>query len=91
VFSVLPTIARYCVRVRVKLGSRMRGLRVAGSIANQMWLTLAGPQNRRCEVPTRDFNLRVDLPVPINGVDIHAGLTHGALTSIHKNGTEGRF
>src|SRR5215210_3863298 len=30
-FSVLPTVARYCARVRVKLGSRERSLRVAGS------------------------------------------------------------
>jgi hypothetical protein len=88
---MLLTIAGYCVRVRVKLGSRVRALRVAGSFGDRMWLALEDPPNRRREVPTRDFNLRVDLPVPINGVDIHAGLTHGALTSIHKTETEGRF
>ncbi len=33
-FPVLPTIAGYCVRVRVKLGSRVHGLRVAGSCSS---------------------------------------------------------
>src|SRR5918994_2358316 len=33
-FPALPTIAGYCVRVRVKLGSRVRGLRVAGSCSS---------------------------------------------------------
>src|SRR5215216_4952590 len=34
-FPALPTIAGYCVRVRVKLGSARRGLATAKSIANQ--------------------------------------------------------
>jgi hypothetical protein len=33
---VLLTIARYCVRFRVKLGSASRGLRVASSLANRI-------------------------------------------------------
>jgi hypothetical protein len=32
---VLLTIAEYCVRVRVKLGSGCLGLQIAGSCANQ--------------------------------------------------------
>jgi hypothetical protein len=52
------------VRVRVKVGSRVRGLHLAGSFANQLWQALEGPHNRRGEVPTRDFHLRVELPVP---------------------------
>ena len=33
-FPHLPTVAGHCVRVRVKLGSRVRGLRVAGSCSS---------------------------------------------------------
>ena len=33
-FPRLPTIAGYCVRVRIKLGARVRGLRVAGSCSS---------------------------------------------------------
>jgi hypothetical protein len=44
-FPVLPTIAGYSVRVRVKLGSRVRGLRVAGSFALDALCALENQQN----------------------------------------------
>ena len=52
---------------------------------------LEGPPNRRHEVPTSDFNVRMDLPVTFNWVDMHAGLTQVALTFIHRSGAEGRL
>jgi hypothetical protein len=74
------------MRVRVKLGSRVRGLPLAGSFANHLWQALVGPHNRGGEVPTRDFHLRVELPVLLTTADIHAELTHVELTSMHRSG-----
>ena len=50
-FPRLPTIAGYCVRVRVKLGSRARRLHVAGSFENHVRQALGRPPNRGGEVP----------------------------------------
>jgi len=50
------------------------GLRVASSIANQMWQMLGGPPNRRGEPPRRDFHLRLRFPVPFNRADIYSVL-----------------
>ena len=67
----------------------IHGLRLAGSFANQLWQALERLHNRRGEVPTRDFHLRVELPVPFTRADIHAELTHVALTSMHRSGAKG--
>jgi hypothetical protein len=88
----LPGIAACCVRVRVKLGSFGAGnpwIARRGSVACHMWQALEGPPNRRGEGPTRDFNLRVRLPVPFTRADIHAGLTHVVLTSMRRTGAKG--
>jgi hypothetical protein len=85
----VPSIAHYCIRVRVKLGSSVRKLRVAGSFANQMCQALAGPPNRRGDVPTRDFHLCGDPPIPFTKSDNHAGVAHVALTSMHRSGAKG--
>jgi hypothetical protein len=45
-FSALPTIAGHCIRVRVKLGSGVRGLRVAGTFSNTSTPTLLYPIHR---------------------------------------------
>jgi hypothetical protein len=50
-FSRLPSIAGYCVRVRVKLGSKARRLRVAASFAKQVRQALGHPPHRRGEFP----------------------------------------
>ncbi len=41
---------------------------------------LEGPLNRRGEVPTSDFHLRVRLSVPFTRADIHAGPIYVVLT-----------
>jgi hypothetical protein len=46
------------------------------------------PPNRLGEAPARDFHLRVDLHIPFAKADIHAGLTHVALTSTPRTGTK---
>ena len=61
----------------------------AGSFANHLWQALVGPHNRGGEVPTRNFHLRVDPPVPLTTADIHAELTHVELTSMHRSGAKG--
>jgi hypothetical protein len=77
-FPALPTITGYCVRVGVKLGSRVRGLRLAASFANQLWQALEGPHNRGGEVPPQESSTSpcVELPLPFTTADIHAELTH---------------
>jgi len=49
-FSRLPTIARCCVRVRVKGSPKfveeLRELSVAGSFVNERWQALEGLPNR---------------------------------------------
>jgi hypothetical protein len=88
----VPSIAQYCrvlrPRVRVKLGSSVRILRVAGSFANQMCQALAGPPNRRGDVPTRDIHLCGDPPIPFTKTDNHAGVAHVALASMHRSGAK---
>src|SRR5215213_11170993 len=77
-----PFQIEFITRSRVKLGSFGAGspwVTRRGSVASQMWQALEGPPNRRGEVPTREFNLRVRLPVPFTRADIHAGLTHVVL------------
>jgi hypothetical protein len=88
-FPALPIIAGDCIQVRVKLGSSVRRLRVAASFANQMCQALAGPPNRRGDVPTRDFHLCGDPPIPFTKTDNHAGVAHVALTSMHRSGAKG--
>src|SRR5215211_9140839 len=91
-FLRLPGIAASCVRVRVKLGSLgagSAGIARRGSVASQMWQALEGPPNQRGEVPTRDFDLRVRLPVSFTRADIHAGLTHVVLTSMRRREAKG--
>ena len=65
------------------------GLSVADSFANQTWQALEGPPKRLGEVPTRGFNLRVDLPLPLTRADIHARLTHVVLTSMRRTEAKG--
>jgi hypothetical protein len=67
----------------------MRKLRIAGSFANQMCQALAGPPNRRGDVPTRDFHRGGDAPIPITKTDNHAGVAHAALTSMDRGGAKG--
>src|SRR5919112_6741206 len=91
-FPRLPGIAACCVRVRVKLGSsgvENSWIARRGSVASQVWQALEGPPNRRGEVPARDFDLRVRLPVSFTRADIHAGLTHVVLNSMRRTGTKG--
>src|SRR5215211_1503420 len=91
-FPRLPGIAACCVRVRVKLGSFGAGspwIARRGSVAYQMWQALEGPSNRRGEVPTRDFDLRVRLPVSFTRADIHAVLRHVVLTFMRRTGAKG--
>ena len=45
-----------------------------------MWQALEGPPNRRGEVLTRDFHLRLRFPVLFNRAHIHARPTHVVLT-----------
>src|SRR5215210_4523009 len=87
-----PFQIEFITRSRVKLGSFGAGspwVTRRGSVASQMWQALEGPPNRRGEVPTRDFDLRVRLPVPFTGADIHAGLTHVVLNSMRRRGAKG--
>jgi hypothetical protein len=91
-FSTLLSVAPYCVP---------GGIRVVSGEVRSLWITrrrfvckpdcqmLGVPPNRLGEAPTRDFHLRVDLPVPFTRADIHAELTHVALTSMHRSGAKG--
>src|SRR5215217_2738172 len=91
-FLRLPGIAACCVRVRVKLGSFGAGspwIARRSFVASQMWQALEDPPNRRGEVPTRDFDPRVRLPVSFTRADIYAGLTHVVLASMRRTGAKG--
>jgi hypothetical protein len=76
----LLRVAQYCAPGGVRVVSKGRGLRTAGSSANQMRQALEGPPNRRGEDPTRDVYLRLRSPVPFTRADIRAGLTYVVLT-----------
>jgi hypothetical protein len=60
--SGLLSVAPYCAPGGIRVVSENRGLGVAGSFAIQMWQALEGPPNRQSKDPTRDLNLRVDVP-----------------------------
>jgi hypothetical protein len=77
------------VKWSLKFVEKVRGLFVAGSFVNQRWQALEDPPNRRGEVPRRDFNLCGGLPIPFTKANIHAGLTHIVLTSMHRTGAKG--
>ena len=68
--------------------SKVRGLPFAGSFAIERWHELEGPPNRRGEVPTRDFHLCGELPIPLTRTDKDAGVAHIALTSMHRSGAK---
>ena len=92
-FPALPTVAGYCIRVRVKLGSsgirRARRLPLVGPLAIERWQELEGPPNRRGEVPTRDFHLCGGLPISFTRTDNHAGVADIVLTFMHRSGAKG--
>ena len=77
------------VKWSLKFVEKVRELFVAGSVVNQRWQALEDLPNRRGEVPRRDFNLCGGLPIPFTKANIHAGLTHIVLTSIHRTGAKG--
>jgi hypothetical protein len=78
--SALLCVAPYCVPGSVRVVSGGRGLRIAGFLASQMWQALEGRPNRRGEVPTRYFHLRLRFPVPLTRANIRAELTLVVLT-----------